>query len=764
MVFIQRRLVSIVVLALGFVVATASAHQAKRPFTIVDEIGLTMFGTADGGPPELHFSPDGKYFAVWAERGRLDLNRPEDSLRFYRTQDVKAFLDHSEQSEPPSPIWVITRATYKQQRSIESWRWIANSSGVAFLERTSSGSQRLVLTEINKKEVKPLTSETDDIRAFNLRDRQHYLYMVVDMSEWENWRSETQKPAVIATGRPIDVLLFPDDPKVAGFFPPRSETWAVLDGKHFETKHIGVLSPDGHSLISTLPVTDVPKSWETLYPPQTYNQDRIEIHAGGSANQYVRIDLQTGTTQSLTNAPVSEAAGWFAGGDPSWSSDGQAILLPHSFVESKDNAPSRPCVAVVDLPSKTVTCVERFKSRLGNGMAEDGYHRIANAYFVGEDKNQVMVSFRNRDYSPGYSEYQRTSGSWHLVKHGTGDPETTGNGIEVRVKQGINDAPVLVASDKQISRVIWDPNPQLKNFELEDATVYTWRDDKEGKEWKGGLYKPVGYTPGKKYPLVIQTHGFPETEFRPSGIFTTAFAARELAAAGIMVLQIALGKTDIYQECPDGIGEAPCAASMAESAAAKLVSEGLVDPDNIGVIGFSRTCYQVMEMLTATSSIHLKAASITDGVMFDYLQYILGVDLAGDAFLKESDSAIGAPPFGEGLQQWLKRSPGFNLDKVKTPLLVVGEGRDSLFSMLQPYAGLRALHKPTELVMLNTDEHVLTNPAMRMASQGGSVDWFRFWLQGYEDSDPAKADQYKRWRELKKLQEENNQTRRSASN
>lgn len=57
--------------------------------------------------------------------------------------------------------------------------------------------------------------------------------------------------------------------------------------------------------------------------------------------------------------------------------------------------------------------------------------------------------------------------------------------------------------------------------------------------------------------------------------------------------------------------------------------------------------------------------------------------------------------------------------------------------------------------MLNTTEHVLTNPEARMASQGGSVDWFRFWLQGYEDPNPAKAEQYKRWRELRKMQEEN---------
>jgi len=42
-----------------------------------------------------------------------------------------------------------------------------------------------------------------------------------------------------------------------------------------------------------------------------------------------------------------------------------------------------------------------------------------------------------------------------------------------------------------------------------------------------------------------------------------------------------------------------------------------------------------------------------------------------------------------------------------------------------------------------------------MPSQGGSVDWFRFWLQDYEDPDPAKKEQYERWRGLKKMQEEN---------
>jgi dipeptidyl aminopeptidase/acylaminoacyl peptidase len=131
------------------------------------------------------------------------------------------------------------------------------------------------------------------------------------------------------------------------------------------------------------------------------------------------------------------------------------------------------------------------------------------------------------------------------------------------------------------------------------------------------------------------------------------------------------------------------------------------------------------------------------------------VDTFGNDLAHEFDSMIGTSPFGEGLQQWLKRSPTFNLDRVTTPLLVVGEGPVSLLSMWEPYAGLRYLQKPVDLMMLNTDEHVLTNPAVRVASQGGSVDWFRFWLQDYEDPNPAKAEQYKRWRDLRKMQQEN---------
>jgi len=45
-----------------------------------------------------------------------------------------------------------------------------------------------------------------------------------------------------------------------------------------------------------------------------------------------------------------------------------------------------------------------------------------------------------------------------------------------------------------------------------------------------------------------------------------------------------------------------------------LVAQGLVDPERVGIIGFSRTCWYVMGALT-TSALHIRAASVTDGVM-----------------------------------------------------------------------------------------------------------------------------------------------------
>src|SRR5260370_42311421 len=101
-----------------------------------------------------------------------------------------------------------------------------------------------------------------------------------------------------------------------------------------------------------------------------------------------------------------------------------------------------------------------------------------------------------------------------------------------------------------------------------------------------------------------------------------------------------------------------------------------------------------------------------------YCEYTMAAGMKNGKSIGDAFSSLnGAKPFGEGLQQWLKRSPGFNLDRINAPLMVVGLGPWSLLTMWEPYAGLHYLQKPVDLIMLNTDEHVLTNPAVRMPSQ-----------------------------------------------
>jgi len=782
-VFVMRRCL-IAVFTVGLAVTFAKESGATgRPFTVEEEIGIAHFGDPYGLEADtVRFSPNQAYVAAYVERGRIDINRPEGEMRFYRAQDIRDFLSNGEREVPPAPLWAFTRSTSTEGPMIKDWRWLADSSGVAFLERGAHATHRLVIADLKTTTINSLTPEGSDVRAYDIRDATHFVYATADKVVQQKARADRDAVAFVATGRDLDSLLFPPDlhPEMAAFS-DRSGLWAVVDGKHFEVRDnngegivvftLGqlqlALAPDGESLVTVLPVREVPVAWETLYPPPYASsgyrvragaQDLATLDGNGLVGRYVRIDLRTGTVRFLSDGPTGEAAGWVTMARAVWSQDGSTILLPNAFVSANNATVARACVAVLDVSSNTTTCVQPIEGTDSKGEYGENFHFVEHIRFADGSARRPVVIYLVRG-GQGSIEYRRTAaGAWAVAQQSANADRAAAGRLELSVKQGLNDRPVLMATDTKAgaSRAIWDPNPQLKDVALGEVTVYRWK-DKAGRNLIGGLFKPVPYESSLRYPLVIQTHGFSETEFRPSGVFPTAFAARALAGAGMMVLQV--------NGCPIAgtPEEGPCQVDGFESSVSQLVMEGLVDADRIGISGFSRTCFHVMEALT-TSALHFKAASVTDGVMMDYMQYLLSVDSFGNSVSKEYDEVFGSPPFGDGLRSWQMHSPLFNIDKVQAPLLIVaGEGAPTLLSMWGPYAALRYLKKPVEFVVLNTEEHVQSNPAARVVSQGGSVDWFRYWLQGYEDPDPGKAGQYKRWRELRKLQEARDAERANAS-
>jgi dipeptidyl aminopeptidase/acylaminoacyl peptidase len=310
----------------------------------------------------------------------------------------------------------------------------------------------------------------------------------------------------------------------------------------------------------------------------------------------------------------------------------------------------------------------------------------------------------------------------------------------------MNTPPRLMAVDPstQARHLVFDPNPGvMTSRRFAKETVLHWQ-TKAGAAWVGGIYWPVDYVPGKRYPLVIQTHGFDSTGFWPDGIFATGEAAQPLAGRGVVVVQMSSPPGDQWVTPREG----PLFEEGAEGLIDHLDSAGVIDRTKVGMQGFSRTCYYTLYFLTH-SSYRLAAATLTDGVDVSYMQHmIFQVTRAGSGAIQEDEKMIGGPPYGAGLALWRERAPGFNLDHVTAPVLLTALQSFSLLEEWEPYAGLLLQGKPTELWYIPDAEHILTKPWERLTSQQGAEDWFRFWLQGAE-RDGAPAGQYARWRAMR---------------
>jgi dipeptidyl aminopeptidase/acylaminoacyl peptidase len=305
-------------------------------------------------------------------------------------------------------------------------------------------------------------------------------------------------------------------------------------------------------------------------------------------------------------------------------------------------------------------------------------------------------------------------------------------------------------------RTLVDLNPEFANIQLSPLTRLDGV-NKYGDAWWADLVKPLNYMPGKKYPLIVTTY---RTRVFPRGASGDENPVDVYAAHGFAVLSFNYGvrefdnKPGDFQRYLSWYESVDASIQMAIEKASEM---GVADTTRVGLTGYSRGA-----SIVAYEIIHTKlfrAVSGASGAYSPYFYYMASRSFQDDFFSRNGE---GGWPEGQSKSNWKQEAPELNADRIDVPVL--NNDPDSEFiADLALYTSLRELGKPMELYIYPDELHVMNQPKHRYQIYQRNLDWFRFWLKGEEDPDPAKAEQYRRWRELRKLQEQNEKKSISAT-
>jgi dipeptidyl aminopeptidase/acylaminoacyl peptidase len=301
-------------------------------------------------------------------------------------------------------------------------------------------------------------------------------------------------------------------------------------------------------------------------------------------------------------------------------------------------------------------------------------------------------------------------------------------------------------------RTLVDVNPEFQNLQLSPAKRLDFS-NKYGDHFWGHLVLPPNHEPGRRYPLIITTYADSDELLR--GGVGDEYPIQVFAANGFAVLDFNTGK---FRK----LGDFESVARMVESptegmaaAIAKLGDMGIVDPARVGITGLSFGASLVDYGISHTNLFH--AAIESGGGAWDPYTYFLGPDkIRADNF---SMYGLG-PPEGESAAKWQRMSTSPNVQRIHSPLLINAADSEYMADM-QLITTLRQSEKPVEMFIYAGERHEKNHPKHRYEIYERNVDWFNFWLKDREDRDAAKAEQYTRWRELRKASEKD---ARSASN
>ena len=278
-------------------------------------------------------------------------------------------------------------------------------------------------------------------------------------------------------------------------------------------------------------------------------------------------------------------------------------------------------------------------------------------------------------------------------------------------------------------------NAEIASKEIARQETITWPSLKGGPLSDGVVTYPIGYQPGKKYPLVLYIHGGPTSNSKQTW---TSFS-QLFAAQGWMVFEPNYRGSDnlgnaynaaILNDAGKGPGEDVMAGL------AQLEKAGAVDHDHIAVSGWSYGGFMTSWLLGHSN---IWKAAVDGAAVNDWL----GMYDLSDGNVTVAESFGGSPYTSpERMRAYREQSPITYVANVRTPTLVLCDVGDYRVPITMSYSWYRALKDNgvvTEFVAYPVGGHFPGDPLRRMDIERRWIEWLGRYLPGDPGSEAVPA-------------------------
>ena len=283
--------------------------------------------------------------------------------------------------------------------------------------------------------------------------------------------------------------------------------------------------------------------------------------------------------------------------------------------------------------------------------------------------------------------------------------------------------------DKVATRSAWrqltNANPQVATFALGDAEEITWKST-DGKMVGGVLVKPINYQPGKRYPLIVAIHG------GPAGAdvlgFNGGYGSQIYAGAGYAVLMPNYrGSTNYGEAHKTGIVGNYFEPGYNDimTGVDHLIAQGIVDPNQMGALGWSAGGHWSNWILTHTD--RFKAISSGAGTSNWISMYA-----QSDVQRNRQHYLGGKLPYDDFEAYW-NQSPLKYIKNAKTPTMihvVDGDPRVPRPQSEELHMALKKLGVPTELFVYPGNTHGIPDPRNQLVKSVAEMAWMDKYVRG----------------------------------